>query len=187
MSGMRWQELFADLEGEFAEAERADHAAEVADRSRAEYARVRLVDRLRAGLDLDVTVTTAATGRIRGRLESVGAEWLLLVEANGRQVLLPLAHVLAIGGLSRQAAEPGSEGRVAARLGLRHALRGLARDRTPVAVVLTSGDVLTGTIDRVGEDFVELAEHPVDEPRRAGSVRAVRLLPLSALAAVRSR
>jgi hypothetical protein len=63
----------------------------------------------------------------------------------------------------------------------------LARDRTPVAVVLTSGDVLTGTIDRVGEDFVELAEHPVDEPRRAGSVRAVRLLPLSALAAVRSR
>lgn len=183
---MRWRELFADLEGEFAEAERAERTSEVADRSRAEFARVRLVDRLRAGLGADLTVTVAGQGRITGRLESVGAEWLLLSEARGRQALIPLAGVLGIGGLDRYAAEPGSEGAVGARLGLRQALRGLARDRAPVTIVLVTGDIATGTLDRIGADFVELAEHPVDEPRRTAVVRGVRLVPFSAVALVRS-
>ncbi len=45
---------------------------------------------------------------------------------------------------------------------------------------------LTGTIDRVGADFLELAVHAAWEPRRAGSVRSVALVPLSAIVLVRA-
>jgi hypothetical protein len=46
---------------------------------------------------------------------------------------------------------------------------------------------VTGTIDRVGADFFELAEHALDAPRRRGEVQNVRLVPTAALVAVRRR
>jgi hypothetical protein len=64
-------------------------------------------------------------------------------------------------------------------------LRIVARDRSPVRLWLTDGRVLEGTLDDVGLDHVDLAAHPVDEPRRLGSVREAHLVVLSALALVR--
>jgi hypothetical protein len=46
---------------------------------------------------------------------------------------------------------------------------------------------VTGTIDRVGADFLEIAEHALDAPRRRGEVYNVRLVPTAALVAVRRR
>ena len=72
------------------------------------------------------------------------------------------------------------------RLDLRRALRGLARDRSVVQVVLDDGVVLAGTLDRVGVDYVELAEHPADQPRRPEAVQGVRAVVLETIAVVRT-
>jgi hypothetical protein len=66
-------------------------------------------------------------------------------------------------------------------------LRVLARDRTVTTIVLADGVVLTGTIDRVGTDYLDLAEHPLDEPRRASAIRGIRTLALSRVAVLRPR
>jgi hypothetical protein len=71
--------------------------------------------------------------------------------------------------------------------GLGAALRALSRDRAVVDVVDVDGTVTTGTIDAVGQDLVEVAEHAADVPRRAKNVVAVRAVPFPALAAVRRR
>jgi hypothetical protein len=69
---------------------------------------------------------------------------------------------------------------------MRSALRGIARDRSVVRIDLTGTDgALDGTIDRVGADFVDVAEHPPGEPRRRGNVRSSVLVPTAAIAAVR--
>jgi hypothetical protein len=46
--------------------------------------------------------------------------------------------------------------------------------------------VVTGTLDRVGADYVELAEHPADLPRRAEAVQGVRAIVIAAVAVVRT-
>ena len=53
-------------------------------------------------------------------------------------------------------------------------------------VVLDEGTSVTGTIDRVGADYVELAEHPVDLHRRSGAVHGVRTVVIDAVVVVRT-
>jgi hypothetical protein len=101
-------------------------------------------------------------------------------------LLVSAAAVLAVGGLGRRTGAPEELGAVRSRLDLRWAVRALARDRTAVQVVLVDGARLTGTVDRVGADFCELAEHPVDAARRASAVRGVQAVALSGIAVVRT-
>ena len=183
---MRWQALFDDLEAQLAAADAAELGAEVADRTRRETALLRLVDRLRPAEGHAVAVALGAVGSVRGRLLDSGPDWLLLEEQGAREVLVPLDAVLGVTGLTARAEAPGSEGEVGRRLDLRWALRGLARSRAGVSLVLRDGSVVTGTLDRVGADHVDLAEHAPGEARRPADVRQVRLVPLPALTLVRS-
>lgn len=183
---VRWQALFDDLEAQLAAEEAAELRAEVADRTRREGARLRIRDRLEPSLASPVAVAVHGGGIVHGQLLDAGGDWLLLAETGGREVLLPLDAVLGIAGLSARSAAPGSEGEVGKRLDLRWALRGLARSRSGVQVVLRDGSTLSGTVDRVGADHLDLAEHAPGEARRAGAVRQVRLVPLGALALVAS-
>jgi len=182
---MRWARLFEDLEAQLQAEEAADLASEVASRTRHEVGQLTLADRLRAAVGHPVRVTCAGAGELTGQLRDVGAGWLLLDEGLGREVLVNLATVSAVQGVGLLSTA-ASDTAVSRRLDLRYAVRGLARDRCPLQLVLTTAEVLTGTFDRVGSDFVELAEHLAGEFRRRGEVRAVRVVSLSAIAAVRT-
>ena len=183
---MRWEQLFTDLEAQFAEQEAADERLEEPSRARAEHGRVRLVDRLRGALGGPVSLRCPGVGELAGRLVDVGVDWLLLVDAGEREVLVATRAVAAVAGLTAATAPAEEEGAVDRHLDLRRALRGLARDRAAVQVLLGDGGVLAGTIDRVGADFLELAEHPLDQPRRRGAVTGVRTVALPAVVAVRT-
>jgi len=183
---MRWEQLFADLEAQLVEGEAATEQAEESSRARAEHGRVLLADRLRGSVGAQVTLGCRGTGELTGRLVDVGVDWLLLTDAQQREVLVAAEAVCAIGGLGAVTAPAAVAGEVARRLDLRRALRGLARDRATVSCLLEDGAVLGGTVDRVGADFVELAEHPIDQPRRRAAVTSVRAVPLRAVVAVRT-
>jgi hypothetical protein len=182
---MRWQQLFADLEARFEAEQEAAERAETSSRSRHELGALRLVDRLGGALGSPVVLICRGAGQVSGTLSEVGSDWLLL-DDRGREVLVATGSVRAVSGLGRRTATPHDDGPIGLRLDLRRALRGLARDRAVVQVVLDEGTVLHGTIDRVGADYVELAEHPADLHRRAGAVQGVRTVAISAVVAVRT-
>ncbi len=76
----RWDRLFADLESELVAADDAEFAAEVADRTRREFAAVRLVDRLRSavGAELVASIDAGGTVVVSGTLLEMGPDWLML-------------------------------------------------------------------------------------------------------------
>jgi hypothetical protein len=184
---VRWQQLFADLEAQVDALERAERSDEVAERTRSEFAAVTAFDRYRAAGDQAVRLGLPGGLAVVGRIVGAAPEWLLIDEGEGREVLVATAALVTVRGLGREAGVPDGAGVVATRLGLRVALRGLARDRSGVRLHLRDGAVLDATIDRVGADFVEVALHPPDEPRRQRDVRETGLVPFSALAAMRRR
>jgi hypothetical protein len=183
---MRWQQLFDDLQSQFDAQEAAAEQAESASRARVEVGAVRLADRLAGALGFPVVLGVRGAGQVAGVLAGVGPDWVLLEGAQEREHLVALAAVRTVAGLGRRTAAPEPAGAVRARLDLRRALRGLARDRSAVQLVSDDGGALTGTLDRVGADYVELAVHPSDEPRRRESVQEVRAVVIGAVAVVRT-
>lgn len=182
---MRWHQLFADLQAQFEAEEAAAEQVESASRARAEVGGLGIIDRLGGALGLPLVLACGAPGAVAGVLAEVGPDWLL-VEDGARQCLVALGAVRSVAGLGRRTAIPEPAGSVGRRLDLRRALRGLARDRSAVQIVLDDGGVLSGTLDRVGADYVELAEHPGDLPRRAEAVQGVRAVVISRIAFVRT-
>ena len=178
---MRWDRLFEDLEAQLEAAEGEELAAEVADRSRREVARLRLVDRLRGSIGA-TTMLSLQGLRVRGTIGRVGPDWVLL-DDSGADFLVPLAAVVLVEGLGPGSAEPGSEGVVTARLGLAYALRAIADDHAEVRVFLADGSQRTGRVGRIGADHVELVEHDPGEP---SLVRGTVTVPFQGLTGLRA-
>lgn len=196
---VRWDRLFADLEARFTDLADEQAAAEQADRDRVATGAVTLVQRLGGASGQRIRVGVVDGRQHEGTLRRIGRDFLLLEDDAGREVLVALAALAAVSGLTARTAPPAAHR--PAQLDLRRALRSIARDRAVVALSIGSGSAgppstpldgsgtvaeLVGTLDRVGADFVELAIHPVGEPRRAGVVRGVSLVPLAAIRVVRT-
>jgi hypothetical protein len=185
---MRWERLFEDLDARFDVEAIREREAEVADRTRRERAQVALHARLLANVGNEVLSVRlaggSATGPVEGIVTDVGPDWLLLSETARQSALVPIAAVRAVVGLRPGAQESTLVGR---RFTLGAALRGLSRDRASVEVTDVDGRLLTGTIDAVGADHLDLAEHASDAPRRTRYVVRTHVVPLGALGAVRRR
>lgn len=188
MGPMRWDRLFADLEAQLDLLARQDLAAEVAERTRAERGQVELAHRLVAAVGQDLRLKVAGLGWLTARLADVGNGWVLIEAqasspARGRELIVPLGALVALERLgSTVDARPSAGSR---RFGLAHALRAVSRDRAVVRVHDRDGDHVTGTLDRVLADHVDLTRHADDEARRPAATRGTVSVPYAALAAVR--
>ena len=198
---MRWERLFDDLEAQLSADVTRELVAEVADRTRRERALVGMHERFAAAADRAVVeIRVAGVGLLRGLVTGSGPDWVLLdhrveaavsvVPATGsgsarvdRPMLVPTHAIRSVTGLG------GAEqtGAVAKGFGLGSALRAVSRDRAVVDVIDVDGAVVTGTIDSVGQDYLEVAEHSADLPRRTENVLAVRAIPFAGVAMVRRR
>jgi hypothetical protein len=182
---VRWESLFADLEAQSAALDVAARAAEVDERTRGELATLGLSDRLHAAIGQPLRIDLAGRLHVAGRLARTGPDWLLVEPGPGRETVVVTAQIRRVRGLGRFSRPPDSSPVVQSRLGLRHVLRGLARDRSAVHVHLVDGVTVDATLDRVGADFAEVATHAPGESRRRGDVRDVELIPFAAIAGVR--
>jgi hypothetical protein len=178
---VRWERLFDDLEAAMA-GEAARELDAVADRTRRERALLGLHERLAAQRpEVPVRLVVAGVGRLEGVVADVGADWVLLVGSAERRTLVPFTAVRRLSGLTGRV---GAASGVAKAFGIGAALRAVSRDRAPVRAVDVEGATVTGTIDAVGQDCVDIAEHPLDLPRRSEHVVDVRVIPFAALAVV---
>ena len=205
---VRWDNLFDDLEGQL-EHELDNEDLELrAEEERLRLGRLSLRHRLMslgtgagphaAGGVVRVVLTSGAVLALRPT--TFGRDWLAadILDAQatstgtglagasapgGAQCVVPIA---AIAGVILQPAEVRAslvmpaepEPGVVDRIGFAFVLRDLARRRKFVEVH-TPGGLLSGTIDRVGRDHVDLATHERGVPRRTSEVRQYRILPLA--------
>ena len=197
---MRWDNLFDDLESQLEQELGAEEGDLLAEEERLRLGRLTLRDRVvamsRPGegapehLKLamrDGTIVTVTVG-------SVGRDWIVgeLIGARRGSCVVPLTAVAGLLPTPEQlarsvVAEPAVEPAVSlsARLGLAFVLRDLCRRRAAVELSTASAERLHGTIDRVGRDHLDLAEHEAGVPRRAAAVGRIRILPLAELVLVR--
>jgi hypothetical protein len=198
--GVRWDNLFDDLEGQLEQELNAESGDLRAEEERLRLGRLSLRARL-AGLANGrcsggvaiVTVVLLSGESISLRPTTFGRDWLAadLVGSSPAhaQCVLPLHAIAAVvlepSQVDRSlAAEPQATARILERIGLPFVLRDLCRRRKSLQVHTANG-VLTGTIDRVGRDHVDLAVHAPGTLRRSSDVRQYRIVPLSQIQLVR--
>jgi hypothetical protein len=187
---MRWDELFADLEGQLEHGLGAEEREAELEEERLRVGRASLRDRIAAiATEPDaLRIRLIDGGSIDLVPRTVGRDWASGdLAGTSAQAVLPLAAVDALlpsADQLRRSLEPVSLGAVTDRIGLAFVLRDLARRRRTLQLT-TPGGVLAGTVDRVGKDHLDLAVHPADGWRRASAVARIEVLALSRILLVR--
>lgn len=193
---MRWDDLFADLESRLEHELDLEQQELAAEEERLRVGRIGLRERVvamgRAGTAVGLVLVDGETLALR--LGSAGRDWIAgEVEAGSirQAVIVPLGAIAGVvpehGQLelglrpSAGAALPDISG----RLGFAFVLRDVCRRRTGVELRTRAGTV-TGTIDRVARDHLDLAEHEPGVARRDRVVRRIRLVPFDAIVRVRA-
>ena len=187
---MRWDELFADLEGQLEHGLDGQEREAELEEERLRVGRASLRDRIAAIADErdGLRVRLVDGSQIELVPRTVGRDWASgdLVGSSA-QAVLPLAAVAALLPTARQLArslEPVVLGAVTDRIGLAFVLRDLARRRRALQITTPRG-LVAGTVDRVGKDHLDLAVHPADAARRASAVARIEVLALTQVLLVR--
>lgn len=192
---VRWDELFADLEGQLEQELDAERFELAAEEERLRLGRLALRDRLLAMSrgDAAVRLVFADDETIELRVDTAGRDWVAGESSTGavrRAVVVPLTAIAAILpsgdqlGRGLQAQPPDTASELAGRLGLAFVLRDLCRRRVTVELRTALGRH-HGTIDRVARDHLDLAEHDAELPRRDRVVRRTRIVPFGGIRWVR--
>lgn len=202
---MRWDNLFDDLAGQLEHELGAEELDLHSEEERLRISRLSLRDRLIAvheaagqesagqSNDHSVRVQLVDGTPLTVVPRSIGRDWMMgdIIDESpaASQCLVPLTSIGSVvleedcfeqSLHSRASATP----RLSDRLGLTFALRDLARRRRAVELHLKGG-VLHGTIDRVGRDHFDLAEHEAGTPRHRSEVAHTRIVALENLGWVR--
>lgn len=178
---MRWESLFADLEAQFESEAVRDRTSEIQEFVRIERARETMVQRLVRQLGTRVEVQLLGAERLGGQLAAIGKDWLML-RHGGSEEIIPFGALAWWAGREAGREEAPEERRVA----FSQALRVLVRDRARVGIGGVDGlHLASGTLDQVGQDFVEVALHARDEFRRGSAVQGRAVVPFSAIGRVR--
>lgn len=195
---MRWDNLFDDLESQLEAELEADDVGIRVEEERLRLARLGLRDRLVAiaadtlGSDIPVRLLLGDGRFIDVHLITLGRDWVSANRLGGPSsyCLIPFTAISGIvlmrNQLQRSLLSPTAPDTLSARLGFGYMLRDLCRRRTTVEIVQTRGDVIHGTIDRVGRDHLDIAVHEPGTPRRERDVVHIRIVPFDAIETVRA-
>jgi len=148
-------------------------------------AQIGLANRLRRRVGHPVNLQVTGVGAVAGRLTRMGADWVLV--SAGDEIVVAVAAVAAVVNLPLDADASVAQRSLASRVPLTTALRAMARDRSVVQIVLRDGATVTGTPDRVGRDFLDVAVHPSDLAPRLGQVRSRWTVATTSIAVVSRR
>jgi len=190
---VRWQNLFDDLESQLETELGAEEVDLLAEEERLRLGRLSLRDRIRALHEATpaspLGLTLRGGDRVALTLAAIGRDWLAGELDAGilRSAIVPFSAVVSLDPVGAQLAAslraeatPEPPTALSARLGLAFVLRDLCRRRTAVEVHLAA-ERLHGTIDRVGRDHLDLAEHAPGEPRRTAAVARIRIVAFAGL------
>ena len=197
---MRWDNLFDDLESQLEQELGAEEGDLLAEEERLRLSRLTLRDRVVAmtrpgeGAHEQLKLALRDGSVVTVGVGSIGRDWIAgeLIGARRGACVVPLTAVAGVLPTPEQLARSVAPDSfvdptvsLSARLGLAFVLRDLCRRRAAVELSTTSEERLHGTIDRVGRDHLDLAEHEAGVPRRAAAVGRIRILPLAELQLVR--
>lgn len=177
----RFDDLLAGIVAEVEAADAAALDADIADRERAARAEARLLGRVRA--QTHVALELAAGGRVDGLVATVGKDVVVLAADDGDWAI-PVWGIVAVIDPVEGSREATS---LSERLGVASVARAWARQRSVVRVLRLASGPIDGTIDAVGADHLDIAEHDPGEPRRPEAVRRRLSVPLGAITAIRRR
>lgn len=181
---MRWNDLFADLEGQLEFGHWQHMEQDAAELTRGMWSELMLMDRLRATIGDQVRIVLKDGRNQMMHVETVGPNWLGGLDETGA-VLIVRDAIVGVDANLRRAVVPSKPLRAGPSMAAIY--RGLARRREALQIIGASGDVIAeGTIDRVGQDHLDVAMHARDEFRRSAALQGMRIVAFDAILMVRA-
>jgi hypothetical protein len=175
--------VFEELEAEFEAGLRQEAEQEAVAALRAGMGATVLWEQLARRVGSQAVVHVGAL-RFGGTMLASYPEFMVLGADDGGEHLVRYGPAVSVALPSEPSSLRPTPAAATRRYQFALALRELARRREPVRVHLTDGSGIDGTIEAVGSDYLEIAEHDPGEARRRAAVRARRFAGFAAVAVV---